>query len=162
MVREWFGRTLCRSPLGSLAGSRLKIIELLLWSSNLLGHILLFVLTLPILIPCSDCFHATLLCERSLFPWHTTRLAVFAPARRLSLRLSSSFSMIRASRASSSLLEARPNAVSLSLLSFWQRSPASAGRCNAYVHDADRLLQRKGSNTDLILLDNGRWCLLVF
>lgn len=41
-----------------------KIIELSLWSSDLLiGHMLLFMLTPPILIPYFDRFHATLLCK---------------------------------------------------------------------------------------------------
>jgi len=41
-----------------------KIIELSLWSSDLLlGHFLLFMLTPPILIPYFDRLHATLLCE---------------------------------------------------------------------------------------------------
>jgi 1,3-beta-glucan synthase len=40
-----------------------KIIELSLWSSDLiLGHLLLFMLTPPILIPYFDRFHATILC----------------------------------------------------------------------------------------------------
>jgi hypothetical protein len=46
-----------------------KIIELSLWSSDLLlGHLLLFMLTPPILVPYFDRLHATLLCEsRSFF-----------------------------------------------------------------------------------------------
>jgi 1,3-beta-glucan synthase len=45
-----------------------KIIELSLWSSDLLlGHILLFMLTPPTLIPYFDRFHATILCK---FPCH--------------------------------------------------------------------------------------------
>lgn len=41
-----------------------KIIELSLWSSDLLlGHFLLFMMTPPILVPYIDRLHATLLCE---------------------------------------------------------------------------------------------------
>lgn len=41
-----------------------KIIELSLWSSDLLlGHFLLFMMTPPILVPYVDRLHATLLCE---------------------------------------------------------------------------------------------------
>lgn len=41
-----------------------KIIELSLWSSDLLlGHLLLFMLSPPVLVPYMDRFHATMLCE---------------------------------------------------------------------------------------------------
>jgi 1,3-beta-glucan synthase len=41
-----------------------KIVELSLWSSDLLiGHLLLFMMTPPILIPYIDRIHATLLCK---------------------------------------------------------------------------------------------------
>lgn len=40
-----------------------KIIELSLWSSDLLiGHFLLIILSIPVLIPYADRIHATLLC----------------------------------------------------------------------------------------------------
>jgi len=41
-----------------------KIVELSLWSSDfIIAHILLFILTPPILIPYADTIHATLLCK---------------------------------------------------------------------------------------------------
>lgn len=41
-----------------------KIIELSLWGSDLIiGHLLLFMLTPPILVPYFDRFHATILCR---------------------------------------------------------------------------------------------------
>jgi 1,3-beta-glucan synthase len=52
-----------------------KIIELSLWSSDLiLGHMLLFMLTPPILIPYFDRFHATILCTFHLLDWCVTWL----------------------------------------------------------------------------------------
>jgi hypothetical protein len=62
---KWYGR-----GLGSYAMSQparefiVKTIELSLWSSDFLTcHILLFLLTPPVLIPYIDRFHSTLLCE---------------------------------------------------------------------------------------------------
>lgn len=65
---RWYGR-----GLGSYAISQpareyiVKIVELSLWSSDLLiGHLLLFMMTPPILIPYIDRIHATLLCKSVL------------------------------------------------------------------------------------------------
>jgi len=60
---RWYGRGLGAHVMSQPAREFIvKIIELSLWSSDLLlGHILLFMLTPPILIPYYDRFHATLL-----------------------------------------------------------------------------------------------------
>ena len=66
---RWYGRGLGAHVMSQPAREFIvKIIELSLWSSDLLlGHLLLFMLTPPILIPYFDRFHATLLCEFSYF-----------------------------------------------------------------------------------------------
>ncbi|KIM41511.1 glycosyltransferase family 48 protein [Hebeloma cylindrosporum] len=60
---RWYGRGLGSHVMSQPAREFIvKIIELSLWSSDLLlGHMLLFMLTPPILIPYFDRFHATLL-----------------------------------------------------------------------------------------------------
>jgi 1,3-beta-glucan synthase len=60
---RWYGRGLGNHVMSQPAREFIvKIIELSLWSSDLLlGHLLLFMLTPPILIPYFDRFHATLL-----------------------------------------------------------------------------------------------------
>lgn len=60
---RWYGRGLGAHVMSQPAREFVvKIIELSLWSSDLLlGHILLFMLTLPTLIPYFDRFHATIL-----------------------------------------------------------------------------------------------------
>ncbi|KAF9525252.1 1,3-beta-glucan synthase [Crepidotus variabilis] len=60
---RWYGRGLGSHVMSQPAREFIvKIIELSLWSSDLLlGHFLLFMLTPPILIPYFDRFHATLL-----------------------------------------------------------------------------------------------------
>ncbi|KAF8964745.1 1,3-beta-glucan synthase [Flammula alnicola] len=60
---RWYGRGLGTHVMSQPAREFIvKIIELSLWSSDLLlGHILLFMLTPPILIPYFDRLHATLL-----------------------------------------------------------------------------------------------------
>ncbi|KAG5635057.1 hypothetical protein H0H81_012577, partial [Sphagnurus paluster] len=62
---RWYGRGLGAHVMSQPAREFVvKIIELSLWSSDLLlGHFLLFMLTPPILIPYFDRFHATILCE---------------------------------------------------------------------------------------------------
>lgn len=67
---RWYGRGLGAHVMSQPAREFVvKIIELSLWSSDLLlGHLLLFMLTPPILIPYFDRFHATILCESSS-PW---------------------------------------------------------------------------------------------
>ncbi|KAM6501060.1 1,3-beta-glucan synthase [Amanita muscaria] len=60
---RWYGRGLGSHAMSQPAREFIvKIIELSLWSSDLLlGHLLLFMLTPPILIPYFDRFHATIL-----------------------------------------------------------------------------------------------------
>jgi len=60
---RWYGRGLGAHAMSQPAREYVvKIIELSLWSSDLLlGHFLLFMMTPPILIPYVDRFHATLL-----------------------------------------------------------------------------------------------------
>ena len=66
---RWYGRGLGVHVMSQPAREFIvKIIELSLWSSDLLlGHLLLFMLTPPILIPYFDRLHATILCEFSYF-----------------------------------------------------------------------------------------------
>lgn len=61
---RWYGRGLGSHLMSQPAREFIvKIIELSLWSSDLiLGHILLLMLTPPVLIPYFDRFHATILC----------------------------------------------------------------------------------------------------
>ncbi|KAL1948262.1 hypothetical protein VTO73DRAFT_12337 [Trametes versicolor] len=60
---KWYGRGLGSSAMSQPAREFIvKIIELSLWSSDfLIGHILLFILTPPILIPYIDRFHSMML-----------------------------------------------------------------------------------------------------
>jgi len=60
---RWYGRGLGAHVMSQPAREFIvKIIELSLWSSDLLlGHLLLFMLTPPILVPYIDRFHATIL-----------------------------------------------------------------------------------------------------
>ncbi|KAL7284815.1 hypothetical protein ACG7TL_002125 [Trametes sanguinea] len=60
---KWYGRGLGSSAMSQPAREFIvKIIELSLWSSDfLIGHILLFILTPPILIPYIDRLHSTML-----------------------------------------------------------------------------------------------------
>jgi len=62
---RWYGRNLGAHVMSQPAREFVvKIIELSLWSSDLLiGHFLLFMLTPPILLPYADRLHAMLLCE---------------------------------------------------------------------------------------------------
>jgi len=62
---RWYGRGLGAHAMSQPAREFIvKIIELSLWSSDLLlGHMLLFMLTPPILIPYFDRFHAMVLCK---------------------------------------------------------------------------------------------------
>lgn len=64
---RWYGRGLGTHAMSQPAREFVvKIIELSLWSSDLLlGHFLLFMLTPAVFIPYMDRFHATLLCKRS-------------------------------------------------------------------------------------------------
>jgi 1,3-beta-glucan synthase len=66
---RWYGRGLGAHVMSQPAREFIvKIIELSLWSSDLLlGHLLQFMLTPPILIPYFDRLHATLLCKSRLF-----------------------------------------------------------------------------------------------
>jgi 1,3-beta-glucan synthase len=62
---RWYGRNLGVHVMSQPAREFIvKTIELSLWSSDfLIGHVLLFMLTPPILIPYIDRLHSTLLCE---------------------------------------------------------------------------------------------------
>ena len=62
---RWYGRNLGAHIMSQPAREFVvKIIELSLWSSDLLiGHVLLFMLAPPILIPYADKLHSMLLCE---------------------------------------------------------------------------------------------------
>lgn len=65
---RWYGRGLGTHVLSQPAREFVvKIIELSLWTSDLLlGHILLFMLTIPLLVPYIDRIHATMLCKLML------------------------------------------------------------------------------------------------
>lgn len=62
---RWYGRNLGVHVMSQPAREFVvKIIELSLWSSDfLIGHVLLFMLTPPILLPYADKMHSMLLCE---------------------------------------------------------------------------------------------------
>jgi 1,3-beta-glucan synthase len=64
---RWYGRGLGAHVMSQPAREFVvKIIELSLWSCDLiLGHVLLFILTPPVLVPYFDRIHATLLCMYS-------------------------------------------------------------------------------------------------
>jgi len=65
---RWYGRNLGAHVMSQPAREFVvKIIELSLWSSDfLIGHVLLFMLAPPILIPYVDKIHSMLLCESIL------------------------------------------------------------------------------------------------
>lgn len=62
---KWYGRGLGNSAMSQPAREFIvKIVEMSLWSSDfLLGHILLLILTVPVLIPFVDKLHSTMLCR---------------------------------------------------------------------------------------------------
>ena len=62
---KWYGRGLGAHAMSQPAREFVvKIIELSLWSSDfLMGHILMFILTPPIVIPYIDRLHSMMLCE---------------------------------------------------------------------------------------------------
>jgi 1,3-beta-glucan synthase len=62
---RWYGRGLGSHALSQPAREFVvKIIELSLWTSDLLlGHVLLFMLTIPLMVPYIDRIHATMLCK---------------------------------------------------------------------------------------------------
>ena len=66
---KWYGRGLGSSAMSQPAREFIvKIVEMSLWSSDfLLGHILLVILTPPILIPFFDRLHSTMLCKTMSF-----------------------------------------------------------------------------------------------
>jgi 1,3-beta-glucan synthase len=66
---KWYGRGLGTHVMSQPAREFIvKIVEMSLWSSDfLLGHILLFILTPPILVPYVDKAHSTMLCKLILF-----------------------------------------------------------------------------------------------
>ena len=65
---KWYGRGLGAHAMSQPAREFIvKIIELSLWSSDfLIGHLLLFILTPPILIPYIDRLHSMMLCKSLL------------------------------------------------------------------------------------------------
>jgi hypothetical protein len=65
---KWSGRGLGNSAMSQPAREFIvKIVEMSLWSSDfLIAHILLIILTPPILIPFFDTLHSTMLCESRL------------------------------------------------------------------------------------------------
>jgi 1,3-beta-glucan synthase len=65
---QWYGRGLGNSAISQPTREFVvKIVEMSLWSSDfLLAHILLVILTVPLLIPFFDRIHSTMLCESSL------------------------------------------------------------------------------------------------
>ena len=62
---KWYGRGLGAHAMSQPAREFVvKIIELSLWSSDfLMGHILMFILTPPIVFPYIDRLHSMMLCE---------------------------------------------------------------------------------------------------
>ncbi|KAG8899879.1 1,3-beta-D-glucan synthase [Tulasnella sp. 403] len=83
----WFGRGTNTSGLSNPAREFLvKIVELSLWSSDfILGHILLFALTPPILIPFMDKLHSTMLFW--LRPSRQIRRAIYTIKQRRQRRI---------------------------------------------------------------------------
>lgn len=87
---RWYGRGLGAHVMSQPAREFVvKIIELSLWSSDLLlGHLLLFMLTPPMLIPYFDRIHATCLCTWNLSPLlkvlsYSTRLVWLRPSQQI-------------------------------------------------------------------------------
>ena len=71
---RWYGRNLGAHVMSQPAREfSVKIIELSLWSSDfLIGHVLLFMMAPPILIPYVDKMHSMFLCKLvpcALFPF---------------------------------------------------------------------------------------------
>ena len=62
---KWYGRGLGNRAMSQPAREFVvKVVEMSLWSSDfILGHLLLFILTPPLLIPFVDRLHSTMLCE---------------------------------------------------------------------------------------------------
>jgi 1,3-beta-glucan synthase len=62
---KWYGRGLGTSAMSQPAREFIvKIVEMSLWGSDfLLAHVLLIILTPPILIPFANQLHSTMLCE---------------------------------------------------------------------------------------------------
>ena len=67
---KWYGRGLGNSAMSQPAREFIvKIVEMSLWGSDfILGHILLVILTPPILIPFANSLHSTMLCEFTGLP----------------------------------------------------------------------------------------------
>lgn len=72
---KWYGRGLGNSAMSQPAREFIvKIVEMSLWSGDfLLGHVLLIILTPPVLIPFIDRMHSTMLCKCISTP-HRSRL----------------------------------------------------------------------------------------
>lgn len=76
---KWYGRGLGTYAMSQPAREFIvKIIELSLWSSDFLTcHLLLFILTPPILVPYIDRLHSTLLCKLSVLYWLCKTLTTY-------------------------------------------------------------------------------------
>lgn len=62
---KWYGRGLGTSAMSQPAREFIvKIVEMSLWTSDfLLAHLLLIILTVPLLLPFFNSIHSTMLCE---------------------------------------------------------------------------------------------------
>lgn len=62
---KWYGRGLGNSVISQPARELIvKVVEMSLWGSDfILAHILLVVLTVPMVIPFMNTLHSTMLCE---------------------------------------------------------------------------------------------------
>lgn len=62
---KWYGRGLGSAAMSQPAREFIvKIVEMSLWTSDfLLGHILLIIMTPPLLLPYVDRLHSTMLCK---------------------------------------------------------------------------------------------------
>jgi 1,3-beta-glucan synthase len=69
---RWYGRSLGSHAISQPAREFVvKIIELMLWSSDLLlGHFLLFMLTPALLVPYVDRLHSMMLCKSIRPSWN--------------------------------------------------------------------------------------------
>lgn len=80
---KWYGRGLGNSAMSQPAREFIvKIVEMSLWSGDfLLAHVLLMILTPPILIPFIDKLHSTMLCKFSLQRYIDTKscILIFFP-----------------------------------------------------------------------------------
>lgn len=87
---KWYGRGLGNSAMSQPAREFIvKIVEMSLWSGDfLLAHVLLMILTPPILIPFIDKLHSTMLCKFSLQRYIDTKscILIFFPSLAASIK----------------------------------------------------------------------------